>query len=217
MIGQGEGSTVKYEIVAEAYHDLEQTSARLALIDRLAALVTATPAELLPTVCYLCQGLIAPEFAGVDLGLAEKLAIRAVATATGTGADQVAAAARTAGDLGLAAERLLTETAADRVASLQVTAVVDTLHQIAAAEGTGSQGRKLDLLAGLLAQATPLEARYLLRLVTGGLRLGIGTPTILDALAQAYAGGRADRPALERAYNIGCDLGQVAATLISGG
>jgi len=217
MIGQGEGSTVKYEIVAEAYRDLEQTSARLALIDRLAALVTATPAELLPTVCYLCQGLIAPEFAGVDLGLAEKLAIRAVATATGTGADQVAAAARTAGDLGLAAERLLTETAADRVASLQVTAVVDTLHQIAAAEGTGSQGRKLDLLAGLLAQATPLEARYLLRLVTGGLRLGIGTPTILDALAQVHAGGRAARPVLERAYNICCDLGLVAAELVAGG
>jgi len=65
---------------------------------------------------------------------------------------------------------------------------VDTLHRIARAEGPGSQGRKLDLLAGLLAQATPLEARYLLRLVTGGLRLGIGTPTILDALAQVHAG-----------------------------
>ena len=52
-----------------------------------------------------------------------------------------------------------------------------------AAEGTGSQGRKLDLLTGLLAQATPLEGRYLLRLVTRNLRLGIGTPTILDALA----------------------------------
>ena len=42
-------------------------------------------------MCYLCQGLIAPEFAGVDLGLAEKLAVRAVATATGTTAEQVAA------------------------------------------------------------------------------------------------------------------------------
>ena len=91
---------MRYEIVAEAYHDLEQTSARLALIDRLAALVTATPAELLPTVCYLCEGLIAPEFAGVDLGLAEKLAIRAVATATGTDPQEAAAAVRTAGDLG---------------------------------------------------------------------------------------------------------------------
>ena len=217
MIGLGEGSTVKYEIVAEAYRDLEQTSARLALIDRLAALVAATPAELLPTVCYLCEGLIAPEFAGVDLGLAEKLAIRAVATAAGTTAEQAAASVRTVGDLGLAAEQLLTATAADQVPSLLVTTVVDTLHQIAAAEGPGSQGRKLDLLAGLLAQATPLEARYLLRLVTGNLRLGIGTPTILDALAQVYAGGRAARPVLERAYNICCDLGKVAAALATGG
>ncbi len=208
---------MEYEIVAEAYRDLEQTSARLALIDRLAALLEATPAELLPTVCYLCEGLIAPEFAGVDLGLAEKLAIRAVATATGITAEQAAANVRTAGDLGQAAEQLLTVTAADRVASLQVTTVVDTLHQIAAAQGAGSQGRKLDLLAGLLAQATPLEARYLLRLVTGNLRLGIGTPTILDALAQVYIGSRAARPTLERAYNICCDLGKVAAALASGG
>jgi DNA ligase-1 len=208
---------VKYETIAEAYRDLEQASGRLALTERLAALLAATPAALLPTVCYLCQGLIAPEFAGVDLGLAEKLAVRAVAAATGTGPEQVAARVREIGDLGLAAEQLLATTAAGRPASLPVTTVVDTLHQIAEAEGPGSQGRKLDLLAGLLGQATPLEARYLLRLVTGGLRLGIGTPTILDALAQAYAGGRPDRPVLERAYNICCDLGQVAATLVSGG
>jgi DNA ligase-1 len=208
---------VKYEIVAEAYHDLEQTSARLALIDRLAALVTATPVELLPTVCYLCEGMIAPQFAGIDLGLAEKLAIRAIASATGTEPQEAAVAVRTAGDLGLAGEQLLTATAVDRAPSLQVTTVVDTLHQIAATEGQGSQGRKLDLLGGLLAQATPLEARYLLRLVTGNLRLGIGTPTILDALAQVYIGNRASRPVLERAYNICCDLGKVAAALASGG
>jgi DNA ligase-1 len=217
MIERNEGGAVNYETVAEAYRDLEQASGRLALTDRLATLLGATPDGLLPTVCYLCQGLIAPEFAGVDLGLAEKLAIRAVATATGTGPEQVTATVRETGDLGQAAEQLLATTAAGGPASLEVTAVVDTLHRIAEAEGPGSQGRKLELLGGLLAQATPLEARYLLRLVTGGLRLGIGTPTILDALAQAHAGGRAARPVLERAYNICCDLGRVAATLVQGG
>ena len=217
MIERNERGLVKYETVAEAYRDLEQTSGRLALTDRLATLLAGTPAGLLPTVCYLCQGLIAPEFAGVDLGLAEKMAVRAVATTTGTAPEQVAASLRETGDLGQAAEQLLATTAAGRPASLQVAAVVDTLHRIAEAEGPGSQGRKLELLAGLLNQATPLEARYLLRLVTGGLRLGIGTPTILDALARAHAGGRAARPVLERAYNICCDLGQVAATLVQGG
>ena len=208
---------MQYLTVAEAYRDLERASGRLALAGRLAALLAGTPAGLLPVVCYLCQGLIAPEFAGVDLGLAEKLAVRAVATATGASPAEVTALVRPTGDLGLAAEQLLAMTAAGRPASLTVTAVVDTLHEIAAAQGPGSQGRKLDLLAGLLAQATPLEARYLLRLVTKGLRLGIGTPTILDALAQVYAGGRAARPVLERAYNICCDLGRVAAALADGG
>jgi DNA ligase 1 len=211
---------VRYLIVAEAYSDLEQVSSRLALTGRLAALLAQTPAELLPTVCYLCQGLIAPEFAGVDLGMAEKLAVRAVATAAGTDATHVAALVRETGDLGQAAEQLLSRpvsTDGDEAADLEVTDVVRTLRQIAAAAGSGSQGRKLELLAGLLARATPLEARYLLRLVTRNLRLGIGTPTILDALAQVYAGGKKARPVLERGYNICCDLGKVAATLVSGG
>ena len=168
-------------------------------------------------VCYLCQGLIAPEFAGVDLGLAEKLAVRTVATVTGVDQAEVVSLVREVGDLGQAAEELLGATASDRPAELTVVTVVNTLREIANAEGPGSQGRKLELLGGLLARATPLEARYLLRLVTGNLRLGIGTPTILDALAQVHAGGRADRKTLERAYNICCDLGQVAAVLAEGG
>ena len=155
---------MRYLTIAEAYRDLERVSSRLVLTERLAELLVQTPAGLLPTVCYLCQGLIAPEFAGVDLGLAEKLAIRAVATAAGADAAQVAVLVRETGDLGQAAEQLLTRPDAGdggQVASLEVTDVVRTLREIAAAEGTGSQGRKLELLAGLLAQATPLEARYL--------------------------------------------------------
>jgi DNA ligase-1 len=77
--------------------------------------------------------------------------------------------------------------------------------------------RKLAGLAGLLGQATPLEARYLVRTVTGTLRLGIGTATILDALAEVHAGGRKARLVLERAYNICSDLSLVAATLVAGG
>jgi DNA ligase 1 len=208
---------VEYEIVAEAYRDLEQATGRLALIERLAALLAQTPDRLLPVVCYLCQGLIAPEFAGVDLGLAEKLAIRAVAAATGAGQGEVAAQVREIGDLGLAGEQLLAATATGRPAELTVVTVVNTLRQIANAEGPGSQGAKLELLALMLGRATPLEARYLLRQVTGNLRLGIGTPTILDALAQVHTGSRASRPVLERAYNICCDLGLVASALTEGG
>jgi DNA ligase 1 len=212
-----EGARVRYEIVAEAYRDLEGASARLALIDRLAELFRETPTELLPTVCLLCQGQIAPDFAGVELGVAERLAARAVAQAAAVPVERVMAGLRDTGDLGLAAEQLLGELDPERAATLEVGTVFDGLHEIARAEGEGSQGRKLAGLTALLGQATPLEARYLVRTVTGSLRLGIGTATILDALAEVHAGGRKQRPTLERAYNICSDLGLVAGTLVSSG
>jgi DNA ligase 1 len=208
---------VRYQIVAEAYRDLERSSARLELIDRLAELVRQTPDDLLPTVALLCQGQIAPDFAGVELGMADRLAARAVATAAEVPAEQVLASARETGDLGLTAEQLLGALAGSRPATLEVGEVFEVLHQVAEAQGEGSQGRKLAGLVGLLQQATPLEARYLVRTVTGTLRLGIGTATILDALAEVHAGGRKARPVLERAYNICSDLGLVAATLLEGG
>ena len=208
---------MRYEILAEAYRDLEGASARLELIDRLARLFRETPTELLPTVALLCQGQIAPDFAGVELGLAERLAARAVAQATGVPAVQVLAGVRDTGDLGLTAERLLEEAGGSRPASLEVGVVFQGLHQVAQAEGTGSQAAKLAGLVGLLERATPLEARYLVRTVTANLRLGIGTATILDALAEVHAGGRKARPVLERAYNICSDLGLVATTLATEG
>jgi DNA ligase-1 len=208
---------VRYEIVAETYRDLERATGRLQLIERLAVLLAQTPVELLPTISYLCQAQIAPEFAGIQLGLAEKLATKALAEAAGATGERVLAVLRDTGDLGHTAEQLLAEVAVGRPAVLEVGRVVDTLHAIAGSAGPGSQTQKLTLLVKLLRTATPLEARYLLRLVTGTLRLGIGTPTILDALAQVYAGGRAARPVLERAYNICCDIGLVAATLAEGG
>jgi len=144
------------------------------------------------------------------------MAARAVAEAAGVTAEQALAGAKEVGDLGLAAEALLAALA-PRPATLEVEVVFGTLHQIARAEGTGSQARKLAPFVGLLREATPLEARYLVRTVTGSLRLGIGTATILDALAEVHAGGRKARPVLERAYNICSDLGLVAATLVQEG
>ena len=89
-------------------------------------------------VCYLCQGLIAPEFAGIDLGLAEKMAIRALAAATSGEAVQVAARVREVGDLGLAAEQLLV--AEDREPVLTVNEVVARCSTSPGPRGPGHRG-----------------------------------------------------------------------------
>lgn len=74
----------------------------------------------------------------------------------------------------------------------------------------------MKVLARLLGTAEPVEARYLCRIVTGRMRVGAGTLTIIDALSSAFA-TREDRPDIERAYNITCDLGYVGEVLASGG
>ncbi|MGC9345714.1 MAG: ATP-dependent DNA ligase, partial [Candidatus Bathyarchaeales archaeon] len=93
---------------------------------------------------------------------------------------------------------------------LTVQRVYETLDKMAKVSGSGAVDLKMALLAGLLADATPKEAKYIMRTVTGNLRLGIADMTVLDALAIAYGGGKENRGYLERAYNVSSDLGRVA-------
>jgi DNA ligase 1 len=208
---------MRYRIIADVCRQLESATGRLKMIALLADLFRETPSDLLAKVVYLCQGKIAPDFAGVELGLAEKLAMRAVAEASGVSDERIAASLRRIGDLGAVAEQLLAGQTGGRPRALQVDEVLEHLEVIARASGTGAQAHKISILARLIRRATPREARYLIRTVTGTLRLGVGDALILDALAEVYAEGRAHRPSLERAYNITSDLGLVAQTVARGG
>ena len=88
--------------------------------------------------------------------------------------------------------------------------VYETLDKMAKTAGSGAVDSKLTLLTGLLSDASPKEAKYILRTATGNLRLGIADMTVLDALAIAYGGGKEARDLIERAYSISSDLGRVA-------
>jgi len=61
------------------------------------------------------------------------------------------------------------------------------------------------------------SAKHLVRITLGKMRLGIGDPTVLDALSFAKAGDRSLRPILEAAYNRTSDLGLIARTLWDAG
>ena len=68
-------------------------------------------------------------------------------------------------------------------------------------------------MAELFSSASPIEAKYIARFPIGKLRLGIGDPTILDALSGYEKGSKEMREELERAFNMCSDLGLVAKTL----
>ncbi len=210
---------MRFADLAAAYDRLEATKSRLEMRHRLADLLRPLRGDELAIVLYLSQGLLRPEYEGVELGVADSLARRAVALATGGEDAAIARAAKASGDLGRTAQELLERRRATTGARpLEVGEVYEAMRAIAAASGEGSQDVKVQRLAGLLERASPLEGRFLVRFVLGTLRVGVREMTILDALNEAFAdGAKPSRAAIEEAFNLSSDLGLVATTLAGGG
>jgi DNA ligase-1 len=205
--------------MADAYEKIEATTKRLEMTDLLVNLLTSTPKELVDKVAYLTQGRIYPDFVGIEIGVAEKLAIKALARASGRRGTEVEEDLKKTGDIGETAQKFITSKRQVSFfqQSLTVQKVYETFDRMAKASGSGTVDLKLSLLAGLLADASPKEAKYVMRTVTGNLRVGIADMTVLDALAIAYGGGKGAREYVERAYNICSDLGRVAKTVAEKG
>ncbi len=208
-----------YMKIVEVYKRIDATTKRLEITDYLVNLFKQTPGELIDKVVYLTQGKLYPDYMGVELGVAEKLAIRAIALAAGTSDSNVEKAVKELGDIGEAAAKFMGKKSQVTLFQepLTVPKVYDTLDKIARASGEGAQDLKIKLLSGLLSDASPDEAKYLVRTVTGKLRLGVADMTILDALAIAFCGSKDARPILERAYNLSSDLGGVAKVVAEEG
>ena len=237
---------MKYSDLAAAFERLEATPGRLGMTAILAELLAKVPPAEMAAVVRLLQGAVAPDWEGLELGLAEKQILKLLAGVAGATGKADAAVAkvealyREKGDLGLAAEEVLRHAAGRRQASLfgassglTVPEVFGLLTTIANTTGTGSQEAKQRLLSKLLLDATPLEARFITRTVAGRLRLGVADMTFLDALAAWHLGKgvrsvtemegdeRAEhesvRARLEKAYDLRSDLAAVAAELARGG
>ncbi|HOE52609.1 MAG TPA: ATP-dependent DNA ligase [Methanomassiliicoccales archaeon] len=200
--------------LVDTYERLEATSSRLEMTEILAeAFRRFDPAEIRMAV-YLTQGQLYPDFVPLKLGMADKLALKAIAFASGAGEPLVQELMRKEGDPGLVAYIVFQSKKQTTLFSepLTLKRAYETLEAIARAEGGGSQEHKVKLLAKLLSDASPSEAKFLSRVITGRMRLGVSTMTIVDALAVAFA-SKEDRDAVERAFNVSSDLGLVAETL----
>lgn len=209
---------MRYLEIIDFYEKIEATTKRLEMTDLLVSLFKKTPVEVIDKVVYLTQGILYPDFAGIELGMAEKLAVRAIANAAGVSQDKVEEELKKKGDVGLAAEHLLKSKKQATLFKKELTVedVYTTLDRIARTGGPGSVDMKVRFLSGLLADAEPVEAKYIMRTTTGKMRLGIADMTILDALAIAFA-TKVDREEIERAYNLTSDMGDIAKALRSRG
>jgi DNA ligase-1 len=200
---------------------MESTTKRLELTQHLVELFEKTPQDVISRIVYLLQGKLRPDFEGIELGVAEKLAIRAIAKSSGSdnAEKKIEEEYRKGGDLGQAASKILEqkEQTTFMVQDITVERVYENLFTIAKLVGSKTQDRKMKYISGLLNDANPIEAKFILKILLGTLRLGIAENTVMDALAITFTGNKENRKILEHAYNVSSDLGKVAEAIASKG
>ena len=210
---------MEFSIIAEIFEKMEKTSKRTELTEILVELLQKTPKKIIPIIVYLLQGIIRPNFEGVELGIAEKLAIRAISKSSGLSIKKIEDGYRDDGDLGITASNILKLKTQTTFTAEKITIerVYETLFKIAKLEGKGSQDLKMKYISSLLNDATPLEAKFVLKILLSTLRLGIAENTVMDALAIAFTGKKENKEQIENAYNVSSDLGKVSLIVATNG
>ncbi|KAK6068741.1 DNA ligase [Seiridium cupressi] len=199
-----EGSPVPYAALCTTFSLIELTTKRLEITEHCALflrqVLRLTPDDFLPVVNLMINKL-APDYAGIELGIGESLIMKAIGETTGRSLQVIKADQKDIGDLGLVAVKSRsTQPTMFKPKPLTVRGVHKGLMDIATVSGNGAQGRKVDGIKKLLSSADahslgkvdihkdkggPSEAKFLVRFLEGKLRLGLAEKTVLVSVAQA--------------------------------
>ncbi len=211
---------MKFEELTEYFDKLEKVSSRLTMIDILTELLKKiSPDEIAKTI-YISQGVLAPPFMNLKLGIADKIIEDAIANSINIPKQQIEQIYRKTGDLGLAAKQILEERSKLQTINKNEYSILDIykiMIKISSTSGKGSKDIKIKLFSNLISSSTPREVKYIIRYALGQLRLGFGDYTILEALSVVSTGNRQFKLELEHAYNICSDLGYVGEILYKKG
>lgn len=204
---------MKFAKLAVYLEKLEKTPSRNEITKILSDLFKETSPHEIDKVVYLLCGRLLPNYKGMEFNIAEKLMFGVLAKAYGRGPEEVEHLFKAKGDLGAVAEELARKPHQPLNTDhrpLSVSDVYGQMFAIAQESGTGSQDRKINLMADLLATLDPLSVRFVARIPIGNLRLGFSDMTILDALSFMLKGDKSARPEIENAFNVNVDIGLIA-------
>ena len=170
--------------MCEVYEALEGTSKGLEKTRILAEFLAKIKDE--PEIIYLLQGKVFPDYDERELGISGKLAIKAIAKATGISNEEVVKNFKKLGDLGKVAEELAGKKKQGALFSKKLTTekVIDNFQKLPPLEGKGTVERKIGLIVELLHSAGAREAKYVIRTVLGDMKIGVGSGILRDAIVE---------------------------------
>jgi DNA ligase-1 len=194
---------MKFRQLASYLDRLEKTSSRLEITEILSQLLKSSDKSEVDKVVYLSLGILAPNYEGVILNVAEKMMLRILALSFNKDEAVIKSMYKKYGDLGNVAQEISGQKGGD----LTVNQVYEKLLEIADYGGGGSVERKVKKTAELLSGLDPLSARFVARIPVGRLRLGFSEKTVIDALSKESGIPELE---IETAYNIRPDIGYIA-------
>ncbi|MGI8770177.1 MAG: ATP-dependent DNA ligase [Acidobacteriaceae bacterium] len=197
----------EFEEFAALCAQLAGTSKKLEKRARMAEYLRALPVDDAARAALYLAGTAFSETDPRELNVGGATVSKVLKAITGADDHQMHAAYLRHGDLGSAAFDLLRDRPRSKrdapESSLQLQEVGNAFAGLAAARGATS---KQKLLHTLLQDATPLGAKYLIKLMTGDMRIGVKQAQVEEAIGVAY-----ERPlaAVRRAVMLGGDLAEV--------
>ena len=147
------------------------------------------------------SGRVFPAWEERTLQAGGSLLWRALAEVSGKPDVALTAAYRKFGDMGLAGEELLAEKS-PAGPTLSLADLAAAFDQIARASGAV---QKLPIIVGLLRRATPVKAKYIVKIISGDLRIGLRESLVEEAIAAAFGAKPAD---VQRANMLLGDIGE---------
>ena len=197
-----------FSAVAETLDRLEATQSRLEMTVIVAQLLKDAGRDL-SRVTLFVQGRAFPLWDSREIGVAQKTMTKCIATASGATQKKVEDTIAKLGDTGLAAEALLSKKVQTTLSQKRMTLaeIATMFDRMAAMQGSGSSEKKARHVVELLNSVAANEAKYLVRLLLGEMRVGVGEGIVRDAIAQAY-GVPAEE--VERAFSLINDYSEVA-------
>ncbi|HJW97208.1 MAG TPA: ATP-dependent DNA ligase, partial [archaeon] len=204
-----------YSRLADAYEELEKTSAKLKKSSIIASFLMEARPEEMEMAVLLLQGKVFPIWSEKELGIANQLMLKTISNATGFPVEKVEEKFKRTGDLGLVVEELMRNKRQSTLfrKRLTIEKVFENLQKIAEVEGKGSQDRKFQLVSEIIGSSEAKEAKYIVRTVLGELRIGVAEGIVRDAIAGAFfpEGQRKEATKdIEWAWFLTGDFGEVA-------
>ncbi len=194
----------------EYLKQLEDTTSRNRMMEVLSDMLRETTAEEVDKLVYLLLGRLGPLYDNPQFALAEKQIVKSLVWAFKKDGEEVTRMYKKIGDLGEVARQL---GVSGEGKSIEVVELFDKLMEVALDEGAGSQERKIHGLADIIKNVDCEEAKYVVRMVSGKLRLGFSDKTVLDALSHLEEGDKSLRERLDVAYSIRPDVGWLVKTV----